>query len=264
MKTLKVLSLILAILMLCTAFVGCGEDEEYSTPKDRKAFATNAEEFDKNIAKLIDVAKYERRESDDGEITYRIIEPTYSAKFSYKVTFNDDKSITLPTTLEKVKKAGWTTEADPGKTVNNRDAFGYWETFTNSKGNQIFLLPENLIDRLENGTVDLPISECDITQLKIVLNEYDYTDTDSGVDKYTKAEGAPMFKCGKVDNYSTIKDVINAFGAPDYISYSAEDNEIYLSFSKADEKVSDVSVAFVADGNYIKTFTLQNYNGTKN
>lgn len=264
MKKIKWLSYLLAVLMLLTVFASCGEDEVYSVPTGREGFATNTDEFDTKISKLIDVAKYKRTESDDGdEIGYTIIENKYSAKLNYKVTFADGQSITVPTTLEKIKKAGWTTESAEDKKIDNKSSlFIYAETFKNSKGEQIYLYPENLIDRSENGTVELPLSECDFTTVQITLNESD--GRDNGVLKYKQAEGATVFKCGNIDNYSTIKEVIKAVGEPKSITYIADNNNIMLEFEKLDDKMSTLSIEFVADGDYIESFTLRNYNGTIN
>ena len=225
-------------------------DKSEADVKDADAFANSKETFVESINKLVDDSDYDISEQDDSVAYSLVYKKTVPFNFDYKIKFDDGKSITLPTTYDKMKKAGWTTEMPEDEGISNRVTTGV--EYTNDDGESFLLWTQNPDDSDDEKMI--PLKDCKLYEFEVYMYSEKTKKDDSGeYVKYYEENETPGFSiCGGITADSSIADVIEILGQPSNITYYAKSNKINISFrEKLDNWYSSVSMSFVEGGKYM-------------
>ena len=256
MKKIKLLSLALAVIMLLSAFAGCGnkDTDKSDSSKDNSQSETNdnnsetnnnssdstnkkitsKEEFVGEMGELLDLSLYS--ELDE---TITSLSQTYTYNLDHKnktdynldytISFNDGSGFTLPITFSELEKKGWS--IDPFYGPDND-------------------IPTNGVTGCKiihsSGKV-LGVSVYNPTNKTIKLKECTVTGVDTG------SSGVDFTVCGALSTSSTTENIINKLGNPTFSACvilldgngEYKESNVVLSYS---QNTTEGSITFTLSG----------------
>ncbi len=263
MKKTRILSLLLALVLVGSALGGCSQEpaeqqgssvdtqsasQPVSSASSQEGTDSNSETqsqtervptaevkaFTDKIGRLVDLSRYNDH-STGNESCHFALPYEEEAKLQFpgglQIQLGTGKAFTLPIAYADLEKLGWkASNVDMEEMLEpNHYTFGSVSKIANSKGQ------EALFGLHHNSQQALPYKECDVYALKVTMyNSFDHSQ------RYDTA--APFTLCGSITQNSTVADVIHALGSPDaisyYVSYKADGQYNYsttkLTFRQTD------------------------------
>lgn len=277
MKKLRFLSLVLALLMIFTMFVGCSSKENTDGTVDNsvntqsttdagnndatepdieedtsnKGYITSKDSFVNKMAELLDISLYkELEESDYTSFKSYYYSLDYENKMEYdldyKIGLGDGSEFTMPITFNELEKEGWFLQ-DSSSPDRDLDA-GYmsYGIVENASGKTLSVSAYNPTDKT------ITFKECTVIQVQ--AQQY------STLDPAEKLSEAIDFTvCGSLTNASNLEDIINKLGNPYSINCTLhfDDNgkytysDIEINYMQRSSAYSSLVFELSGDDNYI-------------
>lgn len=282
MKKFRLLSLVLALLMIVTIFAGCGSkgntdetvdnstDEQLTTDTgsneitnstesnievdtSNKDYITSKDAFVQKMTELLDMTLYtDLNEGDYTSFRSYYYQLDYENKkeydLDYKIKLGDGSEFTMPITFSELEEKGWILleSSDPEREMGaNLMTFGVIE---NASGKRLDVAAYNPTDKT------ITFKEC--TVINVDAQQY------STFDPTEKLDDAIDFTvCGSLTNASTLEDIINKLGNPYSIDYTLHfdeegkytNSDIRITYMQKSSAYSQLVFELSGDGNYITT-----------
>ncbi|MBQ3547832.1 MAG: hypothetical protein IJA44_05105 [Clostridia bacterium] len=216
MKLTKILSAVLICVLLCS-LCACGVAPNGNSDLSDKDNVNDTGSYNE----LPDIVSLDKKMANYFDISL-FDEENYSniylgKKFKFDVTYND-KKITVPTTLAKLKESEFLiqngSEYDENSYIFAKETITLKFSDANSSFNALFYNSSNTSKRL---------NKCNIAKIRLENN--------------LNTRNIVHFNVNGIDNYSTVTDVITILGTPSHFYATTEDTYYFDYFiSKADRR----------------------------
>ena len=282
MKKFRLLSLVLALLMIITMFAGCGSKENtdgtadnstntQSTDSDNdngetvgytetnievdtsnKSYITSKDAFVNKMTELLDISLYaDLTESDNTSSKSYFYWLDYGNKkeydLDYKIKLGDGTEFTMPITFSELEKKGWVLQESSDPDYEMEAGLMTFGIIENVAGKSLHVTAYNPTDKT------IAFKEC--TVIGVDAQQY------SMFDPTEKLSDAIDFTvCGSLTNASALEDIINKLGNPSSIDCTLHfddgkytHSDINITYEQKSSAYSKLEFELSGDGNYITT-----------
>lgn len=282
MKKFRLLSFVLALLLIITMFAGCGSKENTDGTVDNstdtqsttdagdneptnftesnvevdtsnKGYITSKDAFVSKMAELLDISLYaDLNESDYTSFRSYYYQLDYENKkeydLDYKIKLGDGSEFTMPITFSELEKKGWVLQESSAPDREMGAGLMTFGTIKNASGKSLRVAAYNPTDKT------ITFKEC--TVINVDAQQY------STFDPTAKLDDAIDFTvCGSLTNASTLEDIINKLGNPYSINCTLHfddegkytNSDIEITYMQKSSAYSQLVFDLSGDGNYITT-----------
>ena len=238
MKFRKILSAILIAISLCllcscTAVPNSNQDLSESDKTDDVGSYNELPDIvslDKKMANYFDISLFD-------EENYSNI--YLGKKFKFDVKYND-KKITVPTTLEKLKESEFLiqqgSEYDENSYIFAKETITLKFADANSSFTALFYNSSNTSKRL---------NKCNITKIRL--------------ENSLNTRNIVHFNVNGIDNYSTVTDVITTLGTPSHFYATTEDTYYFDYFISKSDRRNKIRVFIDLTDDYVTAVEISYY-----
>ncbi len=238
MKLRKIISAVLITVLLCT-LCSCTVIPEGNRdlPNGDKVDDTGSYNelpdivsLDKKMANYFDISLFD-------EENYSNI--YLGKKFKFDVTYND-KKITVPTTLEKLKNSDFViqqgSEYDENSYIFAKETITLKFSDANSSFTALFYNSSNTSTRL---------NKCNIAKIRL--------------ENSLNTRNIVHFNVNGIDNYSTVTDVITTLGTPSHFYATTEDTYYFDYFISKSDRRNKIRVFVDLTNDYVTAVEFSYY-----